>query len=352
MSEMSAKERMQAFLGGRPYDRIPCNALLSEHAATVLGVTVAEYHQSASCMARAQIAAYRTYGLDGVGVGPGLIGFAEAAGSRVAFPDTGSAFIEDYAVRSEADLDRLTLPDSSSAGRFPLFYEALTILVEEVGDEVPVGAAIGGPFTTAANLRGAEHFLRDLTLNPQFAHRLLDFSLGITVAFIREVAALPIGFTIADPVCSGSLISSKAYREFAFPYQRRLVDEIQALSGRRPTLHICGNTRRIWPLMVDTGAAVLSLDNVVDLAEAKAAVGDKVILTGNIHPTETMFHGTPRTVGENVRECLRKAWDSPRGFILGLGCGLPIHTPPANVHALFDAARRYGRYPLDPAMFT
>jgi uroporphyrinogen decarboxylase len=103
--------------------------------------------------------------------------------------------------------------------------------------------------------------------------------------------------------------------------------------------------------MADTGAGVLSLDNVIDLAEAKAAVGDRIIVSGNVRPTETMFLGTPETVEENVKECLRKAWDSPKGFILSVGCGMPITTPPDNVHALVSAARRYGQYPYDPGLF-
>ena len=41
-----------------------------------------------------------------------------------------------------------------------------------------------------------------------------------------------------------------------------------------------------------------------------------------------------------------------KGYILGLGCALPINTPPENVHALMAAARDYGRWPLEPARFA
>ena len=84
---MTPKARMQALLTGEPYDRIPCIPSLSDHAALVLGVTVADYTQSADLMIKGQIAAYRRYGHDSVGVGPGSTGIAEAAGSRVAFPE-------------------------------------------------------------------------------------------------------------------------------------------------------------------------------------------------------------------------------------------------------------------------
>ena len=349
---MAPKARMTALLAGDPYDRIPCLPSLSDHAALLLGVSVADYNQSAELMARGQIAAYRTYGHDGIGVGPGSTGIAEAAGSRVVFPDYATPFVADYVVKKKADLDCLTIPDPRTAGRFPQFLEALARLVDTVGDEVPVGLTLGGPVSTAGNLRGTEPFMRDIARDPEFAHRLLEYALGITIPFVREVAKLPVGFTIVDPVSSGSLISPAIYRDFGFPYQRRLIAEIVAASGRAPVLHVCGNTRRNWSLMAETGAAALSLDNVIDLAEAKDAVGDRITLTGNIHPTETMYLGTPALVAENVRSCLRKAWDTPKGFILAMGCALPIPTPPENLHALINAARHYGRYPYEPALFT
>ena len=99
--------------------------------------------------------------------------------------------------------------------------------------------------------------------------------------------------------------------------------------------------------MADTGASVLSLDDEVDLAEARTAVGDRVALLGNIRPTSVMVLGTTDEVRANVRECLAKAVDNPKGFILGMGCALPINTPPENIHALVNAAREYGRWPVD-----
>jgi uroporphyrinogen decarboxylase len=348
---MTPKARMSAFWSGEPYDRIPCIPSLSEHAARVLGVTVADYSQSAELMALGQVAAFRCYGHDAVGVGPGSTGIAEAAGSRVVFPQWSTPYVAEYALKEPADLLRLAVPDPRRAGRFPLFLEALERLVHQVGDEVPVGLTLGGPVSTAANLRGTERFMRDIVRDPAFAHRLLEYALEITLPFVREAAKLPVGFTIVDPVSSGSLISPAIYRDFAYPYQRRLIDEIISASGRRPVLHICGNTSKNWRLMADTGAGALSLDNVVDMAGAKAAVGDRITLTGNIHPTETMFLGTPALVEENVKDCLRRAWDSPKGFILAMGCALPIGTPPANIHALLGAARNFGRLPYQPELF-
>lgn len=82
---------------------------------------------------------------------------------------------------------------------------------------------------------------------------------------------------------------------------------------------------------------MLSLDDQVDLAEARAKVGDRVGLIGNITPTAAWPTAAQATSAQS-RECFEKGVGNPKGYILGLGCALPINTPPENVHALFDAA--------------
>jgi uroporphyrinogen decarboxylase len=347
---MSSKERTVAALTGKPYDRIPVNLLISDHAARVIGVTVGEYNKSAQLLAKGQIAAWRAYGADMINTGPGLAGIPEAIGSTIAFPDS-TPFVADFAVKQESDLDRLKVPDPERDGRLPLFLEAGSIVVREVGDQVPVSMTTSGPFTTAANIRGTETFLRDLHKNPDFAHRLLRLATESIVRFAEKAIQVGVRPGLADPVASGTLISQRQFRAFALPYLKETVERIAAFAGAPPSLHICGNTTKIWGDMADTGVSVLSLDDMIDIGEAKTAVGDRVALLGNIRPTEVMFLGGPDDVRQNVRECLSKGWDTPKGYILGLGCGLPIDTPPENIHALVQAAREYGQWPLDPSRF-
>lgn len=345
---MTAKERTVAALTGKPYDRIPVNLLISDHAARVIGVTVGEYNNSARLMAEGQIAAWRLYGTDNVNTGPGLAGIAEAIGSRLAFPDS-TPYVADHVVKKESDLDRLTVPDPERDGRLPLFLEAAAIVLKEIGDQVPLSLTTSGPFTTAAGIRGTEQFLRDLHKNPPFAHRLLRLATDSIIRFATAAVGVGARIGLADPTASGTMISARQFREFALPYLKEIAAAITGVAGFAPSLHICGNTSKIWPEMADTGVSVLSLDDAVDIAEAKLQVGDRVALLGNIRPTATMFMGTPDDVRANARECLAKGWDNPKGYILGLGCGLPIDTPPDNIHALVEAARTYGRWPLGPA---
>lgn len=335
--ELTPRERIEALLAGGTVDRVPCHPFIGDHAARVLGIMVAAYHQSADKMAAAQVAAWRTYGHDWVGVGP-VLGIAEILGSRVVYPREAAPYFETHALEDPAVLDRLDLPDPTNP-RIAIYLEAVRRIREEIGHLVPVALNVRSPFSTAANLRGTENLLRDLMYRPEFAHRLLRFALDATLRVIEAARPLGITFGTSDPVASGSLISPRHYRAFAQPYEKELITLMNA-AGRYPAvLHICGNTRRIWSDMADTGAGFLSLDDVVDLEEAKQTVGERVVIMGNVRPTESMYLGDPATVRADARECLRRAADSPRGFVLAVGCGMPIPAPPANVHALMEVAR-------------
>jgi uroporphyrinogen decarboxylase len=118
--------------------------------------------------------------MDLINTGPGLVGIPEAIGSTIAFPDA-SPYVAGFAVQGEADLDRLAAPDPYRAGRLPLFLAA-AIVLDEVGDQVPVSMTTSGPFTTATNIRGTETFLRDLHRNPALAHRLLRLATDSVIA--------------------------------------------------------------------------------------------------------------------------------------------------------------------------
>jgi len=336
--KFTSRERIEALLAGNTLDRVPCHPFIGDHAARVLGITVAEYHLSAEKMAAAQVAAWRTYGHDWVGVGP-VLGIAEILGSRVVYPRDAAPYFETHAIEEDPTLlESLALPDPADP-RIAIYLDAVRLIQREIGHLVPVALNVRSPFSTAANLRGTENLLRDLLSAPDFAHRLLRFALDATLRVIEAARPLGVTFGTSDPVASGSLISPRHYREFAQPYEKVLIQRMNG-AGRYPAvLHICGNTRKIWPDMADTGAGFLSLDDVVDLAAAKEAVGDRVIIVGNVRPTESMYLGDPATVRADAQDCLRKAADSPKGFVLAVGCGMPIPASQANVHALMDVAR-------------
>jgi Uroporphyrinogen-III decarboxylase len=350
--EMTPKERIEAMLSGKTFDRVPCNISIGDHIATLIGAKVSELHLFPDKFIEGQIAANERYGIEGSWIGPGLGGIAEALGSKLTFPDHGAPYVSEFAIKDDEDLYRLSISNIKEAGRFSIVLETTEKLVNRFGNEIPISVEVPGPFTSAGNLRGIEKLLRDTRKNSEYVHKILRLVTDTTIEFIKEAAKIDASFGIADPSASGSLIGKNIFEQFAMPYLKEVVDTIKSLGKDAPYLHICGNTKNIWSLMADTGAGSVSLDDEIDLEEAKNLVGERVALIGNVKPTETMYLGTPEDVERDAKSCLRKAYDNPKGYVLSLGCGFPIDTPPENIIALRDTARKYGRYPYNPELFS
>jgi len=334
---MTPRERMTAFLSGRPVDHVPCVPLILNHAARVIGARISEYATDGDVMGRAHVAAWRRYGQDLITIFTDTAVLAEAMGTVLHFPQDDVARFKAPAIARPEDAPKIPQVDARRAGRLPVLLKAIRYCVEEVGGDVFVSCCYPAPFSTAAALRGTALFARDLYKSPDMAHVLLRKSLQLAQDFaeaVTEAGGIPV---LVDPVASGSVISRQAFQEFALPYIARTFERIGAL-GAPPILHICGRTSGIIDLMAQSGAVALSIDQIA-LREAKAKVGDKVCLMGNVRPAETLLQGTPDAVRAEAAGCLQECKDNPRGFILASGCEVPIETPPENVMALLEVAR-------------
>jgi uroporphyrinogen decarboxylase len=337
MTGLTPKERIANFLSGKPVDCVPCVPLILNHAARVLGVKISQYATDGATMGDAQVAAWRRYRHDLITIFTDTCILAEAMGTELYFPDDDVPRVKTPVVVEPRDVEKLGRIDVRAAGRLPVCIEAVRRCVGEVGGEVFVSCCLPAPFSNAAALRGTAILARDLYKNPGLAHALLEKSLEALVdvsAAVVEAGGIPV---LVDPVASGSVLSRKAFEEFALPYLRRAFGAIKAL-GAAPILHICGRTSGLVDLMPSSGAIALSLDQI-DLAEAIASTGGSVCIMGNVKPAETLLGGTPETVRREARRCIETGKTARGGFILASGCEVPIETPPENIDALIFVAR-------------
>jgi uroporphyrinogen decarboxylase len=223
--------------------------------------------------------------------------------------------------------------------------KATRILSREVGDRVWICArADQGPFALSALLRGMSEWMLDVGFNeqPALIHQVLDFSRRVATRY--AYALIESGghsTSIGESVSGPDMLSPKHYREYAWPYQKQMVDEIQAL-GTPLAIHICGNTNLIMEDFVATGAAILEIDHKTDMRLAKDRTRHKTTLLGPINTT-LLFTGTPGEVEDACREAI-DILAPDYGFILGPGCALGTPTPADNIHALVESAKKYGFY--------
>jgi MtaA/CmuA family methyltransferase len=137
-----------------------------------------------------------------------------------------------------------------------------------------------------------------------------------------------------DSPAGPDLIPPDLYKTYAFPYEKRMVDEAH-LAGLPYTLHICGNTELILSDMIATGADALELDYKTDIHKIAEVFNNRVTLIGNVDPSGILALGTPDQVRVKTRELIKIMGKSNR-FILNAGCAIPPHTPEGNIRAMLE----------------
>jgi uroporphyrinogen decarboxylase len=86
--------------------------------------------------------------------------------------------------------------------------------------------------------------------------------------------------------------------------------------------------------MVQTGADALGLDWTTDLGEARARVGDRVALQGNMDPA--LLYASPERIRAEVATIL-ESFGRGSGHVFNLGHGIHPHAEPERVAVLVNA---------------
>lgn len=352
---MNSLERFRAAMDRSVPDILPVAPMVNvPHTSRVLGVKPWEYVTDNRLYVRGQIKAQRKYGYDWIfnhqpiqgitkeekkalRVEEGFVILPTELGTKLKIPLQGGPAVKEPALRDYSELDRLRMPDLDREGR----WEPLTELLRLTKNQVYICSKVPAPFHYAAEwMRGMENFMLDMVIRPRDAHRLLDFMADVAIAIgKRQIELGTHGIMMEDPSAASQVISPKHYKEFAYPYEKKVCKALERHGGE-VIIHICGDTSPILEDLAKTGARCLSVDETVDLHNAVEKVGDRVTIFGNVS-VGTIHKGTKEQIEEEVRECIDSA--GRQGYIVSSSCGLHSETPFDNLHAMVDAARRYGR---------
>lgn len=338
---LTPKERVLALLTGKPLDRILCMPIVTTNSAQLIGKTVKEFQLDGKVMAEAHLAAFKKFGYDLIYLFTNCSYVAEAMGAELAYSENEPANCETPVINNKEDLSKIKVAEKND-GQFPVYYEALEILNQQVGDQVFISVCFSGPVSTAATLRGVEAFARDTYSDPELCHTLLRMATDSCKNFIREIVsygAMPI---ILEPIASGSLFSPKMFDKIAFPYIKELVDLSHELNALVP-LHICGKTHKIVDKMTDTGSDVISLDKC-DLAVAREKVAGRALILGNIDPANELLFGPVDVIHKVCSEAIDTMQGYTPAFILSTGCETGNKVPFEHIQAMMDVARSHGLY--------
>jgi uroporphyrinogen decarboxylase len=207
---------------------------------------------------------------------------------------------------------------------------------------------IGSVFEIAWQLRGMQEFLMDLASQPELPLYIMDRLTDLYVENTRRVLEaagdrLDLLYFYDDVATQASLMISKnMWRDYVRPRHARLVELIHS-HGKKVMYHCDGS---VWPLIpefIELGIDVLNPIQPdakgMDLAQIKAAYGERLCFHGGVDINQTLPRGTPEEVRAEVRERVR-VLGAGGGYILCSSHHLQPDTPVANVLAMYEAGLR------------
>jgi uroporphyrinogen decarboxylase len=302
-------------------DIIPVAPMVNvPHASRVLGVKPWEYVTDNALYVRGQLKAQRKYGYDWIFNHQPIQGITEEErkaitmdreyvilptelGSKLKIPLQGGPAVKEPALKDYSMLGELTIPDLDKKGRM----EPLEQLLKLTKNKVYICSKVPAPFHYAAEwMRGMNNFMLDMLTRPKEAHKLLSFMTEVAIAIgKKQIDVGTHGIMMEDPSAASQVISPKHYKEFAYPYEKRVCKALKRYGGD-VIIHICGDTSAILEDLARTGAKCLSVDENVDLHDAMEKIGKKVALFGNV-PVETLFKGPKEKIRASVKDCISNA---------------------------------------------
>lgn len=344
MEEYNSIERTLRTLAFKPVDRVPVDLHNFMLTPRFVGVSdFASFYRDGEAMAEGQIKAWQRFGHDVLLVENGTAALAEACGVQVEYQEDSAPVASKPAISSLDEIDSLEIPDPYKDPLLSELLKSTRRVVEEIGDKAfIIGRADQGPFSLACEIRGMSEFLLDLAMGEELdkVHQLLDFCMQVSERYaLAQIEQGAHATSFGDSPSGPDLISPAYYREFAYPYMEKLG---RRLKNKDVILayHICGDATPIIDDMVQTGAAIIEIDQKSDQKTVKKAAAGKATLLGPIDPSKVMVFGTPEQVESKCLEALENL--SPGGgFILGPGCALPPTTPDENIDAMIETAKKF-----------
>lgn len=257
-----------------------------------------------------------------------------------------------------SDIMRFDWPDPDQPAMFAGLAEQARHWYENTDYIVGADGIKVGILQIAAQLRGYDKIFLDFALNPDLAHALLDKITAIIREmyrkYIRAVGKYVQVMVITDDMGTQEslLISPQMFRVFIKPRLQAWIETIKSETDAKVLMHCDGAIVPILPDLIEVGVDIINpIQTVVkgfeDTRRLKEQFGDKVVFHGGIDVQQVLPRGTPESI---EREVMQRIYDLGRdgGYILAPCHNISFDVPPANVLALFDAAQRYGIYPLTP----
>tara|TARA_R100001039_G_C1849124_1_gene109175 strand:- start:1855 stop:2919 length:1065 start_codon:yes stop_codon:yes gene_type:complete len=242
-------------------------------------------------------------------------------------------------VRTEQDVEQLPVPDI--ARDLSYVTDAVSLIRRELNGSVPLIGFSGSPWTLATymiegsgskDFRHAKEFMYN---HPELMHQLLDKLAQTVTAYLNaQIAAGAQAVQIFDTW--GGILSTGAYQTFSLAYMKKIIAGLtREADGRKVPVIVFTKNGGLWlEQIADSGAHCVGLDWTIEMGRARAMIGDKVSLQGNMDPT--ILYSSPAAIRSEVERILA-SYGEGNGHVFNLGHGITPGVDPDNVAVFIDA---------------
>jgi uroporphyrinogen decarboxylase len=173
--------------------------------------------------------------------------------------------------------------------------------------------------------------------DPEMAHLLLEKLADTVTDYLNaQIESGAQAVQIFDTW--GGALSSQAYQEFSLSYMARIVAGLKReKDGRQvPVILFSKGCNTQLEAMADTGCDALGVDWTITLREARARVGDRVALQGNMDPS--ILLASTDVIRREAGNTLQ-SFGKGNGHVFNLGHGITPDVDPDHLAALLSAVR-------------
>jgi uroporphyrinogen decarboxylase len=252
-----------------------------------------------------------------------------------------------HPLRDEKAVMALQVPDM---GSLQYVFDAVTQIRTELNGRVPLIGFSGSPWTLACYMvegGGSDDFrtVKAMLYNrPDLMHHILKTNATTVAAYLNaQIDAGAQAVMIFDTW--GGALADGVYQQFSLHYMQEVMRQLKRdKDGVRIPAIVFTKGGGLWlDQIADIGADAVGLDWTVNLTKARALVGDRVALQGNLDPN--VLFANPEQIRAEVAKVLQ-AFGTPAvgsGHVFNLGHGISQFTPPEAVAVMVEAVHEISR---------
>ncbi|MBV1908017.1 MAG: uroporphyrinogen decarboxylase [Kangiellaceae bacterium] len=290
----------------------------------------------------------RRYELDAAILFSDILTIPDAMGLELYFK-TGEGPAFKKPINSVQDIKALAVPDIYSELKY--VTDAVSTIRKALNNETPLIGFSGSPWTLATYMveggttKNFGKVKGMMFSEPAAMHQLLDVLAKSVINYLNaQIESGAQAVMVFDTW--GGVLSTRDYNEFSLCYMQQIVDGlIRNKDGQKIPVTLYTKGGAGWlEAMADTGADCIGLDWSIDIDKARARIGNKVALQGNMDPC--ILYSTPKRIEQEVADILSK-FGTGNGHVFNLGHGIHPTIEPENVKAYVDAVHLHsGKYHL------